>query len=167
MAVAGMRNIEESAAGAGLVLVVAVTAYNIFNRYVLRGSAAWAPELAGIIFAWVVFLGASAAWKRGMHISINVLTRQLGTRTQLVVRIIASTVLACFFAYAVWLAGRITISSYSRLSPVMRVSFSYVYASALLGFLLMLLHTLASLCRDVRLFGAARRRNGIAEPGGA
>jgi TRAP-type transport system small permease protein len=142
---------EETVAGAGLVIVVIITIYNIVNRYVLEQSAVWAPELAGMIFAWVVFLGASAAWKRGMHISISVVVSRLGPRTQAVVRLAGDAVLVAFLAYATYLAAKITVSSYSRLSPVMRVPFSYVYASAALCFALMLLRQVMAAARSLAL----------------
>lgn len=142
---------EETVAGAGLVIVVIITIYNIVNRYVLEQSAVWAPELAGMIFAWVVFLGASAAWKRGMHISISVLVRRLGPRAQALVRLAGDAVLVAFLAYATYLAAKITVSSYSRLSPVMRVPFSYVYASAALCFALMLLRQVMAAARSLAL----------------
>jgi TRAP-type C4-dicarboxylate transport system permease small subunit len=145
-----LDNVEEVIAGIGLVLVVAITVYGIFNRYVLEGSAVWAPELAGFIFTWVVFLGASAALKRNMHISIGVVVRYLNPRVRTAVGVIADIVLVAFLAYATYLALKITISSHSRLSPVMRVPFSYVYASAALGLALMLLRRCFALGQALR-----------------
>ena len=151
-----LDNVEEAIAGIGLVLVIAITVYGIFNRYVLERSAVWAPELAGFIFTWVVFLGASAAWKRNMHISIGVVVRYLPPRVRAVIGVVADIVLVAFLAYATYLALKITISSHSRLSPVMRVPFSYVYASAALGFGLMLLRRCFAL-------GQALRQSSLAE----
>ena len=145
-----LDNVEEVIAGIGLVLVVAITVYGIFNRYVLERSAVWAPELAGFIFTWVVFLGASAALKRNMHISIGVVVRYLNPRVRAAVGVIADIVLVAFLAYATYLALKITISSHSRLSPVMRVPFSYVYASAALGLALMLLRRCFALGQALR-----------------
>jgi len=142
-----LANLEELVAGAGLVLVVAITIYNIVNRYVLLRSAVWAPELAGMIFAWVVFLGASAAYKRHMHISISVAVRYLNPRVQVAVAQAGGLLLAAFLAYVTYLALKITLSSHSRLSPVMRIPFSYVYASAAVGFALMFVHQVAGLAR--------------------
>jgi TRAP-type C4-dicarboxylate transport system permease small subunit len=142
-----LANLEELVAGTGLVLVVAITIYNIVNRYVLLRSGVWAPELAGMIFAWVVFLGAAAAYKRHMHISISVVVRYLHPRIQSAVAQAGGLLLAAFLAYVTYLALKITLSSHSRLSPVMRVPFSYVYASAAVGFGLMFVHQVAGLRR--------------------
>lgn len=144
------NNAEEIVAGAGLVFVIIVTAYSIFNRYVLEQSAVWAPELAGIIYAWVVFLGASAAWKRGLHISIDVIVRNLGPRAQRSIRLLGDLILIVFLAYVTFLAIKITISGYTRVSPVMAVPFSYIYAAAAIGFGLMLLRRVVSMARIIR-----------------
>ncbi len=145
-----LGNLEEIAAGLGLVVVVILTLYNIFNRYVLERSAVWAPELAGFVFTWVVFIGASAAWKRKMHIGIDVAIRYLGLRAKAAVGLLVDIVLLAFLAYATYLAIEITISSHTRLSPVMRIPFSYIYASATLSFGLMLCRQCMTLARALR-----------------
>jgi TRAP-type C4-dicarboxylate transport system permease small subunit len=150
-----LANLEEIAAGAALVAIVTLTIYAIVNRYLLLGSAAWAPEVAGMLFAWVVFLGASIAWKRRMHVSIDVLVRRLRPAGQRRARLAVDLVMAAFLAYAGWLALQLTISSHARVSPVMRLPFSIVYASAVVGFALMLLRTLHGLLR--RSWRAAER----------
>jgi TRAP-type C4-dicarboxylate transport system permease small subunit len=129
-----LRNLEEICAGTCLVSVIAITVYNIVNRYLLQRSGAWAPELAGFIFTWVVFLGVSAAAKRGMHVSVRVLVDRFPPRWQAVLSTAVDVVLVAFFAYGVWLALKITISSYARVSPVMGLSYSYVYASVVVSF---------------------------------
>jgi TRAP-type C4-dicarboxylate transport system permease small subunit len=143
-------NLEEIAAGAGLVGIVVLIAYTVVNRYLLERSAVWAPELAGMVFAWVVFLGASAAWKRRMHVSIGVVVRYLHPRARAVAARLAGVVLLAFLAYATYLAVKITITSHTRISPVMRVPYSYVYASAAVAFGLMFLRQTASLMRPPR-----------------
>jgi TRAP-type C4-dicarboxylate transport system permease small subunit len=148
-------SIDEIGAGFALVAIVLLTVYGIVNRYVLKGSAAWLPELAGLLFAWAVFLGASAAWKRGMHIAIDVAVRNLPSRPQAAVRLGVDLLLVAFLVYAAYLSIAITLSSHARLTPVLRIPFSYVYASAAIGFALMLLRKLASLARRQPLQSAA------------
>jgi TRAP-type C4-dicarboxylate transport system permease small subunit len=145
-----LDTVEEVVAGIGLVLVVGITVYGIVNRYLLERSAVWAPELAGFIFTWVVFLGASAAWKRNMHISIGIVVRYLPPRARAAIGVVTDLVMIVFLAYATYLALKITISSHSRLSPVMRVPFSYVYASAALAFALMFLRRCVALGQALR-----------------
>jgi len=146
----GLANFEEIGAGIGFLLIIGLVTFTIVNRYVLQRSGVWAPELAVMIFAWVVFLGASAASKRDMHISIDVLVRHLGPRAQAMIRIFGDVVLVLFLAYVTYLSVKITISSHSRVSPVLRIPFSYVYGSAALGFGLMLIRRSIGLMQSLR-----------------
>lgn len=145
-----LNHAEEAIAGTGFIAVVIITLYNVFNRYVLERSGVWAPELAGIIFAWVVFIGASAAWKRGMHVSIDVVVTRLPPPARGAVRLLANLLVVAFLAYATWLAAEITVSAHRRLTPVLRVPFSYVYASAAIGFGLMLVRASGALIDALR-----------------
>ena len=149
-----LKNVEEVVAGVALVIVVALILYGIFNRYVLELSSVWAPELASLIFTWVVFLGASAAWKRNMHISIDVIVSRLGPRVQPPIRALADAIVVVFLAYATYLAISIAISSYVRLSPVLRVPFTYVYAGAAVAFASMFMRKFASVARAMWRRGA-------------
>jgi TRAP-type C4-dicarboxylate transport system permease small subunit len=146
----GLANFEEIGAGIGLLLVIGLVTFTIVNRYVLQRSGVWAPELAEMIFAWVVFLGASAASKRDMHISIDVLVRYFGPRTRALIQLFGDVVLVVFLAYVTYLSVKITISSHSRVSPVLRIPFSYVYGSAALAFGLMLIRRSIDLMRSLR-----------------
>ena len=145
-----LRNLEEICAGACLVGVVAITVYNVINRYLLQQSAAWAPEIAGFIFTWVVFLGVSAAAKRGMHVSVRLLVDRLPPRWQAVLSTTVDLILAAFFAYGAWLALKITVSSYTRVSPVTGLPYSYVYASVVVCFAAIFARKVLGLARQFR-----------------
>jgi TRAP-type C4-dicarboxylate transport system permease small subunit len=144
-----LRNLEETCAGACLVAVITITVYNIVNRYLLHQSAAWAPELAGFIFTWVVFLGVSAAAKRSMHVSVRVLADRLPYRWRTVLGTVIELILVAFFAYGAWLALKITVSSYARVSPVMGLPYSYVYASVVVCFVSIFARKLVDLTRQL------------------
>ncbi len=58
--------------GFGLALAVIVMA-QVFFRYVLNQSLFWSEELARYLLVWLTFLGASVAYYRKAHPSIDVL----------------------------------------------------------------------------------------------
>ena len=142
-------NIEEILAGGCLVAVISLTLYNIVNRYALHQSAAWAPELAGFIFTWAVFLGVSAAAKRSMHVSMSAIVECFSPSWRARTRTLVDIVLVLFFAYSTYLAAKLTLSSHTRVSPVMRLPFSYVYAITIVCFALMFARTSLALLRRI------------------
>ena len=58
--------IEQSLLGLG-ILMIGVVAAQVFFRYVLNHSLFWSEELARYILVWLTFLGASVAYRRGVH----------------------------------------------------------------------------------------------------
>ena len=145
-----LNNFEEIIAGVALVVMVGLVVYGILNRYVLERPSVWAPELAGLFFTWAVFLGAAAAWKRNMHISIDFIATRMSPRVQSVIRVATDVIILIFLAYATYLATRLSISSHTRLSPVLRVPFTFVYAGAVLAFASMLVRRLIAIARDTQ-----------------
>lgn len=125
---------EESLAVMALCVVVVSVSYGVFTRYITETSATWATELASLSFTWVVFLGAAGAMRRGMHISVDAFTRLLSQRLSSALAWVTDLLVLAFLAYALFLAINITIDASSRPSPVLRISFFWVYLAVVLGF---------------------------------
>jgi TRAP-type C4-dicarboxylate transport system permease small subunit len=127
-------NLEEIVSGAALVIVVASASWGVFTRYLTRTPATWAGELATLAFAWVVFVGASVCFKRGGHVSIdmlvNFLPRVLRARLQAAIDVV---VLVFCVSVAV-LATRFSIQSWDHPTSVLRVPVSVNYLAVAVGF---------------------------------
>jgi len=136
---------EETIACLALCVVVFSVSYGVITRYFTATSATWATELASLSFTWVVFLGAAAAMRHNMHVSIDVLTRLLPTRLAQIVAWAIDLLVLAFLAYTTSLATLISMEAYHRPSPVLRISFSCVYLSVVLGFASMLISHLAAM----------------------
>jgi TRAP-type C4-dicarboxylate transport system permease small subunit len=58
------------AGAAGLVLMTAIIGWQVFGRFVLGSSPAWAEQAALILMIWYVFFAAAAGVREGFHIRI-------------------------------------------------------------------------------------------------
>jgi len=54
-----------------------IVAAQVFARYVLNHSIFWSEELARFLLVWLTFLGASMAYRRQAHASIDVVFLRL------------------------------------------------------------------------------------------
>ena len=133
-------NWEESLAVAALVVMVLSVSFGVVSRYITVTSATWAVELAGLSFTWAVFLGAAAAFRRNMHVSVDIIVNVLSKRTNTLISWVVDLLILAFLIYVLYLSVLIAIDSYSRPSPVLRISFSYVYAALVLAMASMLVH---------------------------
>lgn len=61
-------------AAAGVLLILSVTGYSVFQRYVLGTPVTWTDELSGFLVVGVVMFGAAETLRRGEHISVDLLT---------------------------------------------------------------------------------------------
>lgn len=62
-----------------VALIVAVSA-NVIGRSLFNHSLPWADELARMLFIWLIFVGAAAAFARYEHIAVDFLVRKLSPR---------------------------------------------------------------------------------------
>jgi TRAP-type C4-dicarboxylate transport system permease small subunit len=64
-------------AALGVLIVLAVTGYSVFKRYVLGTPVTWTDELSGYLVVAIVMFGAAETLQRGDHISVDLLTGRL------------------------------------------------------------------------------------------
>lgn len=141
---------EETLAVIALAIVVFAVSYGVVTRHLTQTSATWATELASLSFTWVVFLGAAGAMRRNMHVSVDAVIRLLPDRLARTIDWLTNTLVLAFLAYASWLALTITIDAYDRPSPVLRISFTWVYLAVLLCFGSMLVQHSLAMLRQLR-----------------
>ena len=91
------RGVEWGLAGIGLVMV-AVVAAQVFCRYVLNQSLFWSEELARYLLVWMTFLGASVAFHRRVHPSIDIFRVRVGPGTRRLMAVAAHGAALFFFA---------------------------------------------------------------------
>jgi TRAP-type C4-dicarboxylate transport system permease small subunit len=125
---------EEVLACASLVLVVLAVAWGVLTRYVTAQPAPWAGEVSGMAFAWLVFLGSAAGFKRGMHASVDLLTARLPARVRRSLAIAVDLAVLVFAAYVAWLGFEFTQRNLDNPSPVLRLPMSIIYLPVALCF---------------------------------
>ena len=125
---------EEALACAALVVVVLAVAWGVLTRYVTAQPAPWAGEVSGMAFAWLVFLGSAAGFKRGMHASVDLLTARLPGMVRRVLEIAVDLAVLAFAAYVAWLGFEFTHRNLDNPSPVLRLPMSIIYLPVALCF---------------------------------
>jgi TRAP-type C4-dicarboxylate transport system permease small subunit len=132
-------NFEEIIAGAALIIVVLSVCWGVVTRYITEQPAAWAGEIAAMAFAWLVFIGASAALKRSMHVSIDMVVQALPPGAQRIVMALAGLVVVVFLIVATALAAEFAVDTLDNPSSVLRIPLSVIYAPVVIGFACLLL----------------------------
>lgn len=142
---------EEVVASAALLVVVAAVCWGVLTRYVTAQPAAWTGEVAGMGFAWLIFLGAAAGFKRRLHVSIDLLTNRLPAPLRRVLELVVQLAILAFAAYVTWLGVGFTLANIDNPSPVLRLPQSIIYLAATLGFLSIGVRQAVRLVRSMRM----------------
>ena len=140
-------NIEEVVSGTALVVVVLSASWGVFTRYLTRQPATWTGELATIAFAWVVFIAASACFKRGGHVSIDMLVGFLPRRLAAPIQAAIDLVVFVFCVCVALLAAQVSVQNWDNPTSVLRLPMSTTYIAVTLGFAMMALRHAQVACR--------------------
>ena len=134
-----LRHFEEAVSGTALVVIVGATCWGVLTRYITSQPAAWASEVAGIAFAWLVFVGAAAGFKYGMHVTIDMLVALLPTTPRRLLMAAADLLVLAFLATVLVLSVQFSIDAWGDPTSVLRLPRTVTYASVVVGSLCMLL----------------------------
>lgn len=143
-----LKHFEEGVAGAALVIVIGTTCWGVVTRYITAQPAAWAAEVAAIAFAWLVFVGAAAGFKYGVHVTIDMLVVLLPEGLRRILMYAADGIVLVFLLAVVVLASEFSVDAWGDPTSVLRLPRTVIYSSVVVG----------SLCMLVRYAQAARRR---------
>ena len=156
-----LKNFEEIVGGFFLTVTTLVVILNVVLRYFFDTGIFWVEEVATTAFVWAMFIGCSAAYKRGMHIGIDVVTGLLPRSFQPVILVIVHFMMLVINGYILYLSVIFTQASAIKPTAVLDISSAWVSSAIIVGFALMTFHAIRFFIRD-----AAKLAHKTA-PGGA
>lgn len=114
-------------ANAGLIVMTAIIAWQVFARYVLNASPAWGEQAALLLMIWYVMLAAAAGVREGFHIRISVFADALPIRLQSAAAIIAHGTVGAFgIAMAYW-GGELVAATWQHVIPTLALPRGVAY----------------------------------------
>lgn len=96
-------------AGMSFIVMVALTCWQVFTRYVLKNPSTWSEELVSYLFAWMSLMGASIVTSESGHMNIPVLVDRLNPQMRSYMRIVHELI-ALLFSLAILVYGGWQIS---------------------------------------------------------
>jgi len=134
------------ALGLSMTVIVAV---QVFCRYVLNHSLFWSEELARFLLVWLTFLGASAAYRRKAHPTIDVIYGRLRPGWQHIFSILSHLVSLGLFAIMMVYGCQFAYFVRLQISPALYLPKWIVFSVIPVSGLILCLHGLNFLHREV------------------
>jgi TRAP-type C4-dicarboxylate transport system permease small subunit len=136
------------------VVIVAITAYEVFMRYLFNAPTIWVHELAVALAATCFVLGGPLVHHRQQHITISFVYDRMPAALQHWARAISSllTLVCCvLLSYAAYLQSSVALRSGETTGTVLNWPIPvYLKTLFLIAVVLMALQSLLHLVQDVR-----------------
>jgi len=139
-------------AGAGLVAMTAIVAWQVFCRYVLNNSPSWTEQSAVMLMSWFIILGAAVGVRENYHLGFDVLLYVLPKGGKRWLRMISDLVALGFGVGMVWYGSQLVALAWGATLPSLGISGGWDYVPLVAGGGLVVLFTLERIV--LRLSGA-------------
>lgn len=108
----GLASLALGLAGAALVAMALVQAWQVFARYVLNDSPGWTEPLALLLMSFAVMFGAAVAVRRETHFAFQTFRDAAPGRTQWVLKSISRLIAAASGAGLMGLGGVLMVDEW-------------------------------------------------------
>jgi TRAP-type transport system small permease protein len=135
---------------AGLVLIIACVAYQVFGRYVLNNTPTWAESLALLLVLYVTMLGCAVGVRDAGHIGMELLGPLLPTRFHRPMQILIHLLTLSFGALMAWQCTLMFGSVRGYMIPTLGISESWRYVPLVLAGALIVLFSIEHIAALLR-----------------
>jgi len=110
----GLRRIEDVLLVGTLVVMLALASGQIFLRNIFDSGLIWSEPLLKLLVLWATLLGAMVATRERNHINIDLLTRLLSPRAQVLQRYFTAWFSAFIVLTIAYASARFVIMEYQE-----------------------------------------------------
>lgn len=139
---------------ATLLAMTLIVGYEVASRYLFNKPTIWAWDINVQLMLLLLMLGMAEAYRRDVHVRVDVLTAALSPRAKAVIEIIFAPVLFFIAIVLVWTGWVYFLQSYERLQTASTIFAPPLYPIKFtlpLGGALLLLQAAVKLVRDIRV----------------
>ena len=97
-------------AGGSFLVMLVLTCWQVFTRYILGNPSSWSEELVSYMFAWMSLLGASLVTSERGHMNIPILVEQAGPGAQKLLMCVGELI-AFLFSAVILVFGGVQIAN--------------------------------------------------------
>jgi len=136
----------------------------VFFRFVIHLPLAWSEDISRALMVWISFLGSSAALKRGLHISLDLVRDNLPPGARKAVSIFCSILILIFLAITLWLGVKSSIRQWGQTATYFEIPITFIYGSAPLGMAIMVLHVLSDISGKLFVMDGGEKKANPPDP---
>ena len=132
------------------LIMIAITFSQVIFRYLLDSALPWAGELAIFFFIWIIFLGASIALIKGVHIGVDIFTNFINKKFKKINLVLINFIIIIFCSLIIYGSIPLIIDNFSQRSPALEIRLSYVYACIPISMISMIFISIKKIFRIIK-----------------
>jgi len=132
-------------AGAGMIVMTAMVAWQVFARYVLNASPSWTEAASILVMSWFIFLGAAVGVRENFHMGFDVLLHFLPEGATPWLRTISDLAILAFGVGMVVYGSQLMVQTWTATIPVLGLPGGFSYMPIVAGGVLITLFVLGRL----------------------
>ena len=118
---------------------------------ILKTPSTTTEEILRYLLVWTTMVGGAYAYGRRKHLSINMLTKKLSPRGQKILDIGVQLVVIAFCVVVMILGDlRLVETTFNQISSALHLPMPYVYASILVGGVLIVFYAVIFILEDLK-----------------
>ncbi len=139
-----------------IIITTVLVLVNVVMRYFFHSGIYWTVEVTTSCFVWSVFLGAAGAYRRNMHIGVDILVNKLPETLRKIVETIVKIILLVINAYILYLSIIFVKNSYIKPTQVLGISSAWVSSSLIVSFGLTTIYSIQNLILSLKSFAVKK-----------
>ena len=113
-----------------LVMMVFVTCWQVFTRYVLNSPSGFSEELLRYSLIWLTMIGGAYAYGQKKHLAITFVVNKASEKTQKLIGTIVDIMVLCFAGIVLIRGGSLTFTTaVGQVSAALRMPMQFLYLS--------------------------------------
>lgn len=137
--------------------MVLAVCWQVITRFILKNPSTLTEEILRYLLVWTTMVGGAYAYGRRKHLSINILTKKLPHNGQKILDIVIQAVIILFSVIVMIMGGmRLVSTTSNQISAALRLPMPYVYASVVVGGVLIIFYSLIFIIEDIKEMTAAK-----------
>ena len=126
-------NIDLFIATIALIILTLVTSVGVFMRYILKAPLLWQEEAQAFCQVWMIFMGASVAFRTGSIVAIEMVVDSLPAKAQRIVGYIIDMIVLFVLVYLCVKSQAYIAQVFGRsgrATPILRIPYKHIYGIA-------------------------------------
>ena len=125
-----------------MVVLTLVTAAGVVMRYIVKNPILWQEEVQAFCQVWMIFLGASVAFRAGSIVAIEMVVESLPEKAQRIVGYIVDMIVLFVLSFLMVKSHAYiqqVFGQSGRPTPILRIPYTLIYGVAPYGCALMMI----------------------------